>query len=139
MTTQLLSEEGFVVAFTDTAGEDQEETYQQRAFEKRFFSDATNRLFCRIFLDHALRDPVSGEVGKSIVFAVSQQHAAKLTQIFNEMATACFPAATGSTSRYRSRRRCRTPSSSPSISPTTPCSGRAISCPRIGPARPACA
>ena len=96
VTTQLLSEEGFVVAFTDTAGEDQEETYKQRAFEKRFFSDATNRLFCRTFLEHALRDPVSGEVGKSIVFAVSQQHAARLTQIFNEMADRLFP------DRYRS-------------------------------------
>ena len=91
VTTQLLSEEGFVVAFTDTAGEDQEETYRKRAFEKRFFSDATNRLFCRTFLAHALRDPVSGEVGKSIVFAVSQQHAATLTQIFNRMADRLFP------------------------------------------------
>jgi hypothetical protein len=27
-----------------------------------------------------LRDPISGEIGKSIVFAVSQNHAAKLTQ-----------------------------------------------------------
>ena len=38
-----------------------------------------------------LRDPVSGEVGKSIVFAVSQNHAAKLAQILNQMADHLFP------------------------------------------------
>ncbi|MCF6313225.1 MAG: DEAD/DEAH box helicase family protein [Verrucomicrobiales bacterium] len=42
ITTELLSEEGFVVEFTDDDGEEQKETYQQREFEKRFFSDATN-------------------------------------------------------------------------------------------------
>ena len=35
--------------------------------------------------------PISGEIGKSIVFAVSQNHAAKLTQILNEMADRMFP------------------------------------------------
>lgn len=91
ITTALLSEEGFIVAFTDDTGDDQQETYKQREFEKRFFSEATNALFCKTFLENALRDPVSGEVGKSIVFAVSQQHAAKLTQIFNLMANRMFP------------------------------------------------
>lgn len=91
ITTALLSEAGFIVAFTDDTGDDQQETYKQREFEKRFFSEATNALFCKIFLENALRDPVSGEVGKSIVFAVSQQHAAKLTQIFNLMADRMFP------------------------------------------------
>ena len=74
-----------------TKGEDQKETYKQREFEKRFFADATNQLFCKIFLEHALRDPVSGEIGKSIIFAVSQNHAAKITQILNLMADKMFP------------------------------------------------
>lgn len=91
ITTQLLSEQGFVVDFTDDQGEDQKEVFKQREFEKRFFSDATNQIFCKVFLEHALRDPVSGEVGKSIVFAVSQNHAAKLTQILNQMAERMFP------------------------------------------------
>jgi type I restriction enzyme R subunit len=91
ITTKLLSEEGFVVSFTDDAGEDQEEAFKQREFEKRFFSDATNQLFCKTFLENALRDPVSAEIGKSIVFAVSQNHAAKLTQILNKMADRMFP------------------------------------------------
>ena len=91
ITTELLSEEGFSVSFTDDTGEDCEETYKQREFEKRFFADATNQLFCKIFLENALRDPVSGEIGKSIIFAVSQNHAAKLAQILNQMADRMFP------------------------------------------------
>lgn len=91
ITTELLSEEGFVVEFKDDQGEDQKEAYKQREFEKRFFSPATNQVFCKTFLENALRDPISGEIGKSIVFAVSQNHAAKLAQVFNEMADRMFP------------------------------------------------
>ncbi len=91
VTTELLSEQGFVVSFTDDEGEEQEEAYKKREFEKRFFSDATNQIFCKTFLENALRDPVSGEVGKSIIFAVSQKHASTLTQILNAMAHMMFP------------------------------------------------
>ena len=91
VTTTLLSEEGFVVSFTDDAGEDQQQAFKQREFEKRFFADATNQLLCKTFLENALRDPVSGEIGKSIIFAVSQNHAAKLAQILNQMADRMFP------------------------------------------------
>ena len=91
ITTELLSEEGFIVSFKDDTGEDREEAFKQREFEKRFFANATNQLFCKTFLENALRDPVSGEIGKSIIFAVSQNHAAKLTQILNQMADRMFP------------------------------------------------
>ena len=91
VTTQLLADQGFVVSFTDDTGDEHEETFKQREFEKRFFSDATNQVFCKTFLENALRDPISGEIGKSIVFAVSQNHAARLTQTLNEMADAMFP------------------------------------------------
>jgi len=86
VTTQLLSDKGFTVDF----GEGESQTFRQRDFEKKFFSQATNELFCATFLKHALRDPISGEIGKSIVFAVSQNHAASLAQIFNEMAHQMF-------------------------------------------------
>ena len=92
VTTQLLSDGGFIVEFKDDAGDgDQKETYKQTEFEKRFFSKATNQLFCKVFLENALRDPISGEIGKSIIFAVSQHHAAKLAQILNVMADKMFP------------------------------------------------
>src|SRR5664280_230025 len=91
ITTELLSKEGFVVSFTDDAGEDQEESFKKREFEKRFFADATNQLFCKTFLENSLRDPVSREIGKSIIFTVSQNHAAKIAQILNDMADRMFP------------------------------------------------
>jgi type I restriction enzyme R subunit len=91
ITTELLSEKGFIASFTDDSGEDREEAFKQREFEKRFFADATNQLFCKTFLENTLRDPVSGEIGKSIIFAVSQNHAAKLAQILNQMADRMFP------------------------------------------------
>ncbi len=91
VTTTLLSEEGFVVSFTDDTGEDQQQAFKQREFERRFFADATNQLLCKTFLENALRDPVSGEIGKSILFAVSQNHASKLAQILNQMADRMFP------------------------------------------------
>jgi type I restriction enzyme R subunit len=91
ITTQLLSKQGFIVTFTDVAGEDRQQAFKQREFEKRFFSDGTNQIFCKTFLENALRDPISNEIGKSIIFAVSQNHAAKLTQILNEMADRMFP------------------------------------------------
>ena len=91
-TTQLLSEQGFTVAFTDEeTGFSHMETFEHRDFENRFFSEATNRVFCQTFLENALTDPVSGEIGKSIIFAVSQSHAARLTNILNEIAHQMFP------------------------------------------------
>ena len=91
ITAELLSKEGFVVTFTDDAGEDQQEAFKQREFEKRFFAKATNQLFCKTFLENALRDPISGEIGKSVIFAVSQNHAAKLAHILNKIADRMYP------------------------------------------------
>ena len=91
VSTKLLSDDGFVVDFTDVEGEEEgDEVYKKRDFEKRFFAGATNELFCKTFLENALRDPISGEIGKSIVFGVSQAHAAKLAQILNEIADRMF-------------------------------------------------
>ncbi len=53
VTTRLLSERGFVVSITDDTGDDREETYKQRQFEQRFYSEATNQLFCKTFLEQS--------------------------------------------------------------------------------------
>jgi len=91
ITTKLLSEQGYAVM--TPAGEEgqQEQSFVPKDFEKKFFSKATNELFCQTFIKNGLRDPVTGEFGKSLVFAVSQNHAAKLTQILNEMADKLWP------------------------------------------------
>ncbi len=91
VTTQLLSKDGFIVECKDEEGNDQKESFKLRQFQKRFFSPATNQLFCKTFLENALRDPISGEIGKSIIFAVSQSHALELVQILNEIADKMFP------------------------------------------------
>ena len=91
ITTQLLSDEGYSIVVETEEGEEQIEIFVHRDFEKRFFSENTNAIFCKTFLEHALLDPISGEVGKSIIFCVSQNHAAKIAQIINEMAHQRFP------------------------------------------------
>lgn len=91
VTTQLLSDQGFVVTTTDADGNELEEAFAGRDFEKRFFAEPTNRAFCKALLQHGLRDPISGEFGKTIAFAVSQSHAAKIAQILNEIADQLWP------------------------------------------------
>jgi len=91
ITADLLSEKGYAVMVENEDGEESEETFFQRDFEKKFFSEKTNHVFCQTFLENALKDPISGEIGKSIVFAVSQKHASKITQMLNKMASQLWP------------------------------------------------
>jgi len=95
ITTQLLSDEGYAVINTATepGDDDGEETdvFYGTDFEKKFFSDETNKIFVKTFLENAMRDPLTGEIGKSIIFCVSRKHAGKITQLLNELADAMFP------------------------------------------------
>lgn len=95
ITTQLLSEEGFVMTqdpdseegeYVNTDEEGNEVVYKAKDFEKKFFSEETNRKFVEAFMQNAQRDPISNEIGKSIIFCVSQKHAAKITNLLNEYA-----------------------------------------------------
>jgi type I restriction enzyme, R subunit len=91
ITTQLLSDEGYSVIVTNEEGEEEEAFYTHKDFEKKFFSRKTNKIFCKTFIENALRDPLSGEIGKSLIFCVSQKHASKITVILNEYAHEVFP------------------------------------------------
>lgn len=92
ITTQLLADKGYaVVARGDQKDEDEEETFFARDFEKKFFSEETNMIFVKTFVDNALRDPITGEIGKGIIFCVSRKHAAKITQLLNVYADKMFP------------------------------------------------
>lgn len=91
ITTQLLSDEGYSVMIDSEEGEDEEMVFTHTDYERKFFSDETNRIFCKTFMENALKDPVSGEIGKTIVFCVSQHHASKITQILNEFAYSLWP------------------------------------------------
>lgn len=93
ITTQLLSDDGYSVVgnLIESESDVAEETFFSRDFERKFFSEHTNRVFCETFLTNALRDPISNEIGKSIVFCVSQNHAAKIAQLLNELSDVMFP------------------------------------------------
>ena len=91
ITTQLLNDQGYSVRITEEDGTETTAVFTQRDFEKKLFSENTNNIICKTFLENAFRDPISGEIGKTIAFCVSQNHAAKITQILNEMADLVFP------------------------------------------------
>ncbi len=91
ITTQLLADKGYAIVSHDEEDEDEEETFFARDFEKKFFSEETNVIFVKTFMDNALRDPITGEIGKGIIFCVSRKHAAKITQLLNVYADKMFP------------------------------------------------
>ena len=96
ITTQLLSDEGFSVRFTDDSGTEVSETFKQKDYERKVFNEETNIAMCKALLDNGLYDPIAKELGiplfgKSIVFAVSQKHAARLTNILNQLALEKWP------------------------------------------------
>lgn len=99
ITTELLSEEGLTI---DASSDDVEVTVTskdgrqtkvmtEKNYEKDFFSEATNRVFCMTFMENALRDPITKEIGKSIIFCVNQAHARKIAEILNDIADKMFP------------------------------------------------
>ena len=91
ITTQLLSDNGYAVLTKNDNDEDAEIIFTHKDFEKKFFSEKTNNEFVKTFIQNAKRDPISGEIGKTIIYCVSQKHAAKITQLLNEYAHAMFP------------------------------------------------
>ncbi len=91
ITTELLSEQGYSVMVINDEGEEEEQTFFQKDFERRFFSKETNTIFCKTFFDNALKDQISGDIGKTIIYCVGQTHASKITQILNETAHQRYP------------------------------------------------
>jgi len=91
ITTQLLSDKGYTFVDEDEDGNAFEAVFTKKQYEKTFFSEDTNRTFCKAFLENAKKDPYSSEVGKSLIFCVSQDHAGKITQILNEEAHKMYP------------------------------------------------
>ena len=97
VTTKIFSEKGFYFIADDNNDDESDNVqtekgpYWKSDFEKMFFSDATNRAICRAIIENAMCDPLSSDVGKSIVYCVSQRHAEKITAILNELAAQQFP------------------------------------------------
>jgi len=96
ITTQLLSDDGYSVRVSNETGIEIEETFKQEDYERKVFNHETNVAMCKTLLDHGLFDPIATQLGiplfgKSIVFAVSQKHAARLTNILNKLALEKWP------------------------------------------------
>jgi type I restriction enzyme R subunit len=90
-TVDLLSKDGLILDVAEDGEEENEQAFKSKDYERKLFSDETNKTMCRAFIDNAKCDPISGEFGKSIIFCVSQNHAAKITNILNKMAREKFP------------------------------------------------
>jgi len=83
ITTKALADSGWAVVVNE-----QEENFKIQDLERKIFTPARNRLMCETFLREAQRDP-AGQLGKSIVFAVNQNHATALAKLFNELQPGC--------------------------------------------------
>jgi len=96
ITTQLLSDEGYSIKTITSDGQDKELIFKEKDYEKRIFNEETNIAMCQALLDNGLYDPIAKQLGinlfgKTIVFAVSQKHAARLTNIINKLASQKWP------------------------------------------------
>ena len=100
ITTQMLADGYSVKVEPNEDGQESEVVFTGRDFEKKFFSDETNASFVACFLDHARRDPLTGEIGKTIWFAVRRSHAIKLVKLLNDEATRRWPGEYGTGSAF---------------------------------------
>ena len=96
ITTELLSDEGYAVRIADESGTEVEARFTGKDYEKKVFNEETNIAMCQALIENGLYDPVAKELGinlfgKTIVFAVSQKHAARLTNILNKIASTKWP------------------------------------------------
>jgi type I restriction enzyme, R subunit len=96
ITTQLLSEDGYSTLVAAENGVEVDQSFDQRDYERKIFNHETNVAMCKALIEHGIYDPVASALGiplfgKSIVFAVSQRHAARLTNILNQIASAKWP------------------------------------------------
>ncbi len=79
ITRESASEDGWNV---EIDGEDY--TFAISQIEKKVNVPARNRLICEEFLKYALKTP-DGSIGKSIIFAVSKEHASALAKLLNAL------------------------------------------------------
>ena len=91
ITTQLLSDQGLSIHKVTSEDVEVEGIFKDKDYERKIFNEQTNKVFCGEFLNQADKDPISGEIGKSLIFSVSQNHAAKLVNILNKLAHECWP------------------------------------------------
>lgn len=91
-TDQMLSDDGWKDVFVDSiTGIPAEETFGIRQLERKVFSEVLNKLLVSEFVKVAKRDPITQEIGKTIIYCISQNHASKIARYLNEYADQHFP------------------------------------------------
>ena len=96
ITTELLSEDGYAVHTLTESGETIDEVFTERHYERKIFNEETNIAMCKALIDNGLLILLRKKLGidlfgKSIVFCVSQKHAARITNILNKLAFEKWP------------------------------------------------
>lgn len=96
ITTQLLSDEGYSVHATNDDGETVDGVFGKKDYEHKFSNEDTNISMCKALLENGLYDPTAKQLGvelfgKTIVFCVSQSHAARVANILNQLAKEKWP------------------------------------------------
>jgi type I restriction enzyme R subunit len=79
ITTKALQNAGWTVTINE-----QEESFKIQDLELKIFTPHRNRVMCEALLREAQSDP-TGEIGKTIIFAVNQDHAVSIAKIINEI------------------------------------------------------
>lgn len=82
LTYQALSGEG--ITNLDDVDLEEGTSLKIRDLEKKIYLPKRNEAMMREFLDYADRSP-NGEIGKSLIFAVSQNHATALAKLLNQL------------------------------------------------------
>lgn len=95
ITSELLSSKGLRISLSDEDESQHNELNEEiillkKDFEKTFFSDSTNKMLVKTFIENAKKDPITNEIGKSIIYCVNIEHARKVTEILNEQAFILF-------------------------------------------------
>ncbi len=91
ITTELLSEEWYKFSWEDEDWNTVEDNFWIRDFEKSFFNEETNDVFAKVIIENWLLDPLTWELWKMLIFCVSVNHAAKITNLLNKMAMKKWP------------------------------------------------
>jgi type I restriction enzyme R subunit len=79
ITTHALQDAGWTVQV-----DEREESFKVRDLERKIFTPHRNQVMCETFLEQAQLDP-TGTLGKTIIFAVNQNHATAITKILNHI------------------------------------------------------
>jgi len=82
--TSILTQEALSPNGLSGEGDYEDENYQLEDLEKNVFVPERNKLMMQEFLEYAEKTP-TGEIGKTIIFAVNQNHALALEKILNSL------------------------------------------------------